>query len=130
MANSFIKLCKPLHHDKAVIKPVNPKGSSLESQLNGKDPDAGKIQFSHSVTSNSLSPHGLQCSRLPCPSPALGTYSNSCLSSQRCHPTISSSVIPFSCLSSFPASGSFPMSQFFGSGGLELQLQLQHQSVQ
>ena len=68
--------------------------------------------------SNSLQPHGLWHTRLPCPSPTPGAYSNSCPLSQWCHPTISSSVIPFSsCLQSFPASGSFPMSQFFTSDG-------------
>ena len=66
--------------------------------------------------SNSSWPHRLQHARLPCPSPIPGTCSNSCPSSQRCHPTISSSVVPFSCLQSFPASGSFPVSQFFVSG--------------
>ena len=72
----------------------------------------------HSVVSDSLWPHGLQHYRLPCPSPTPGAGSNSCPLSQWCHPTISSSVIPFSsCLQSFPASGSFPMSQFFASGG-------------
>ena len=76
------------------------------------------IQFSHSVVSNSLRLHGLQHNRLPCPSPTPGAYSNSCPLSRGCHPTISSSVIPFSyCLQSFPASGSFLMSQFFTSGG-------------
>ena len=75
-------------------------------------------QFSHSVMSNSLQPHGLQHIRLPCQSPTLGAYSNSCPSSRWCHPTISSSVIPFSsCPQSFPASGSFPTSQIFASGG-------------
>ena len=65
-----------------------------------------------------LWPHGLQHARLPCPSPTPRAYSNSCPLSQRCHPTISSSVIPFSShLQSFPASGSFPMSQFFSSSG-------------
>ena len=68
--------------------------------------------------SDSLWPHGLQNARLPCPSPTPGIYSNSCPLSQWCHPTTSSSVIPFSsCIQSFPASGSFPMSQFFTSGG-------------
>ena len=68
--------------------------------------------------SDSLPPHGLQQARLPCPSPTLGVYSNSCPLSQWYHPTISSSVIPFSsCLQSFPASGSFPVSQFFTSVG-------------
>ena len=76
------------------------------------------VQFCHSVMSHSLQPHGLQHTRLPCPSPAPGACSNSGLSSHWCHPTISSSVIPFSsCLKSFPASGSFQMSQFFASGG-------------
>ena len=74
-------------------------------------------QFSHSVMSNSLQPHGLQHARLLCPSPTPRHYSNSCPLSWWCHPTISSSVIPFSCLHSFSASGSFPMSQFFASGG-------------
>ena len=70
------------------------------------------------VTSNSLWPHGLQHTRLPCPSPTPGACSNSCPLSQWCHPTISSSVLPFSsCLQSFPASGSFPVSRFFRSGG-------------
>ena len=74
-------------------------------------------QFSRSVTSDTLWPHGLQHARLPCPSPTPGACSDSCLSSRWCHPTISSSVITFSCLQSFPASGSFPMSQFFATGG-------------
>ena len=66
------------------------------------------IQLSHSVESNSLWPHGLQHARLPCPSPTLGAYSNSCPSSQWCHPTIASSVVPFSShLQSFPESGLF-----------------------
>ena len=76
------------------------------------------VQLSHSVLPDSLWPHGLQQARLPCPSPIPGVYSNSCLLSHWCHPTILSSVVPFSsCLQSFPASGSFPMSQFFTSCG-------------
>ena len=76
------------------------------------------VQFSRSVVSDSLWPHGLQHASLPCPSPTPGAYSNSCPSSWWCHPTISSSVIPFSFhLQYFPASGSFPMNQFFPSGG-------------
>ena len=67
--------------------------------------------------SYSLRPHGLQHTRLPCPSPTPGAYLNSCALSRWCHPTTSSSVVPFSRLQSFPASGSFPMSQFFTSGG-------------
>ena len=75
-------------------------------------------QFSCSVMSDSLWPHGLQHTRLPCPSPTPRVYSNSCPLSWRCHPAISSSVIPFSShLQSFPASGSFPISQFFTSHG-------------
>ena len=71
-------------------------------------------QYSCSVVSDSLPPHGLQHARPSCPSPTPGVYSDSCLLSRWCHPTISSSVIPFSsCLQSFPASGSFPMSEFF-----------------
>ena len=76
------------------------------------------VQFSRSVMSDSLWLHGLWHTRLPCPSPTLGACSNSCPLSRWCHPTISCSVVPFSsCLQSFPASGSFPMSQFFSSGG-------------
>ena len=76
------------------------------------------VQFSHSVVSDSLQPHGLQHARLPCPSPTPRACSNSGPSSPWCHPTISSSVIPFSShLQSFPASGSFQMSQLFSSGG-------------
>ena len=76
------------------------------------------VQFSHSVMSNSLWPGGLQHTRPPCPSPTPGVYPNSCPLSWWYHPTISSSVIPFSShLQSFPASGSFQMSQLFGSGG-------------
>ena len=76
------------------------------------------VQFSCSVMSNSLWLHGLQHARPPCPSPIPRACSNSCPSSQWCHPTISSSVIPFSsCLQSFPASGSFPMSQLLAWGG-------------
>ena len=76
------------------------------------------VQFSRSVMSNSWWPHELQHARPPCPSPTPRVYSNSCPWSRWCHPTISSSVVPFSsCLQSFPASGSFPMSQLFASGG-------------
>ena len=69
-------------------------------------------KFSGSVISDSLPPHGLQHARLPCPSPTPGACKNSCPSSWWCHPTVSSSVVPFSsCLQSFPASGSFPMNE-------------------
>ena len=73
------------------------------------------VQFSRSVVSNSLQPHGLHHARLPCPSPT--PFSNSCPTSQWCHLTISSSVILFSHLQSFPASGSFQMRQLFASDG-------------
>ena len=76
------------------------------------------VQLSCTVVSVSLRPHGPQHARPHCPSPTPGACSNSCPSSWWCHPTISSPVIPFSsCLQSFPTSGSFPMSQFFASGG-------------
>ena len=76
------------------------------------------VQFSHSVMSNSLQPHELQHARPPCPSPTPGVYSNSCPSSQWCHPAISSFVVPFSsCPQSLPVSESFPMSQPFAWGG-------------
>ena len=76
------------------------------------------VQFSHSVMSHSLWPHGPLHTRHPCPSPPPGACSNSCSLSRCCYPTISSSVIPFSsCLQSFPSSGPFPMSQLFTWGG-------------
>ena len=75
------------------------------------------VQFSRSVVSNSLRPRGLQHARPSCPSPTPRVHSNSCPSRWWCHPTISSSVVPFSYLQSFLASGSFPMSQLFASGG-------------
>ena len=79
-------------------------------------PSYETVQFSRSVMSDSLWPHGLQHARLPCPSLTPRVYSNSCPSLQWCHPTISSSVVPFSShLQRFPASESFPMSQFFAS---------------
>ena len=76
------------------------------------------IQFSHSVMSDSLRLHGLQHAKPPCPSPAPRVHPNSCPLSWWCHPTVSSSVVPFSsCPQSFPASGSLQMSQLFTSGG-------------
>ena len=76
------------------------------------------VQFSHSVVSNSLRPHELQHARPPCSSPAPGVHSDSCPSSQWCHPAISSSVVPFSsCPHSFPTSESFQVSQLFPWGG-------------
>ena len=87
----------------------NPTGQKI---LNGIS------QFSCSVVSDSLQPHGRQHTRLPCPSLTPRACSDSCPSNRWCHPTTLSSVVPFSsCLQSFPGSGSFPMRQFFTSGG-------------
>ena len=91
--------------------------------------EISSVQFSHSVVSDSLWPHGLWHARPPCLSPTPGVYSNSCPLSQWYHPTISSSLVPFSShLQSFP--GSFPVSQFFASGGQIVLFQLQHHSFQ
>ena len=88
---------------------------------NPNGPHFSSVQFSRSVVSDSLRPHELQHTRPPCPLPTPGAYPNSCPSSWWCHPTISSSVVPFSsCPQSFPASGSFQMSQLFASGGLSI----------
>ena len=90
-----------------------------------------KFQFTHSVLSDSRQPHGLQQMRLTYLSPTPGACSNLCPSSQWCHPTISSSVIPFSsCLQFFPASGSFAKSQFFAAGGQIIGASVQPQSFQ
>ena len=76
------------------------------------------VQFSRSVVSDSLWPRESQHARPPCPSPTPGVYPNSCPSSRWCHPAISSSVVPiYFCPQSLPASGTFPMSQLFASGG-------------
>ena len=81
------------------------------------------VQFSHSVVSDSLRPHELQHARPPCPPQTPGVHSNSCPSSQWCHPAISSSVVPFfSCPQFLPASGSFPMSQLFTWGGQSIRV--------
>ena len=86
------------------------------------------VQFS---SLQSLRPHELQHAKPPCPSPTPRVYPSPCPLSRWCHPTISSSVVPFSsCPQSFPASGSFPMSQLFTSGGQVLKFQLQHHSFQ
>ena len=82
-----------------------------------KNVSVSSVEFSRSVMSNSLQPHEPQHARPPCPSPTPGVHPNPCPLSQWCHPTISSSVVPFSCLQSFPASGSFQMSQLFTSVG-------------
>ena len=91
---------------------------SLLRKFYTSSPKFSSAQFSHSVMSDFVRPYGLQHTRLPCPSPTPRPCSHSCPLVQWCHPTISSSVIPFSsCFQSFPASESFPMSQFFPSGG-------------
>ena len=110
------------------IEPGSPtlQADALLSEPPGKPrmdiillPISNYLQFSSvALSCPTLWPHGLQNARSPCPSPTPGVYLNSCPLSQWCLPTISSFVIPFSsCLQSFPASGSFPMSQFFASGG-------------
>ena len=121
-----------LHMDLSSLSPLvqsYPRASRISSRISPlRQSERGmasmvhavshSVQFSRSVMSDSLRPHGLQHARLPSPSPAPGVYSNSCPLSRRCHPTISSSKVLFSsCLQSFPASGSFQMSQFFVSGG-------------
>ena len=88
------------------------------SPITVRNMNISSVPFSRSVVSDSLQPHELQHTRPPCPSPTPGVHPNSCPSSQWHHPTISSSVVPFSsCLQSFPISGSFQMSQLFTSGG-------------
>ena len=88
------------------------------SKRQERSQSVSSVQCSRSVVSDSLRPHGLQHARPPCPSPTPGVYSNSCPLSRWCHPTSSSSVVPFSsCLQPFPASGSSQMSQLFESGG-------------
>ena len=92
------------------------QGDSLPAKPPGKPIKWSSVQFSHSVVSDSLQPHESQHARPPCPLPTPGVYPNPCPSSRWCHPTISTSVVPFSsCPQSFPASGSFPMSQLFTS---------------
>ena len=89
------------------------------------------VQFNCSVVSDCLQPHGPQHARPPCPSPTPGVYSNSCPLSRWCHPTISSSVALFSsCLQSFPASGSFQISQFFASGGQSIGVSASAMNIQ
>ena len=94
-----------------------------DDKFNGYKLICIQYQFSHSVVSDSLWPHESQHARPPCPSPTPGVYSNSCASSQWWHPTRSSFVFPFSSsLQSSPGSGSFPMSQFFSSGGQSMEV--------
>ena len=104
------------HFDTVIIKMANILFNVFDNQFSSN-------QFSHSVVSDSLQPHGLQQTRLPCPSPTPGVYSNSCPLTRWCHPTILTSVMPFSFrLQSFPTSGAFQMSQFFSSGGQSIRV--------
>ena len=97
--------------------PLETPGCSC-SVLQPSSVQFSSVQFTRSVVSDSLRPHESQHARPPCPSPTPGVHSDSHPLSQWCHPAISSSVVPFSsCPQSLPASGSFPMSQFFASGG-------------
>ena len=105
----YFNLCTPLRN--GVFPAI-----SISQDVNSS------VQFSCSVMSDSLQPHGLLHTRPLCPSPSPGVCSNSGPLSRWCHPTISSSVVPLSfCLQSFPASGSSPMSQFFTSGGQSIE---------
>ena len=112
--NLYLSLWHASQHSKSFLK------RSLSS-----------VQFSLSVVPDSLWPPGLEDARLPCPSPTPGVYSNSCPSSQWCHPTISSSVVPFSsCLQSFQHQGLFQWVSSSHQVTKGLELQLQHQSFQ
>ena len=130
LASILLKLFQKIAEDGTILNlfsgdSINLTGKSgkdiLKRKRNCRDSlviQFSSVQFSHSVMSKSLWHYGLQNSRLPCPSPMTEAYSNSCPSSQWCHPTISSPIVPFSShLQSFPASGSFLVSQFFTSGG-------------
>ena len=124
MPSNHLILCHPLLLLPSIFPSI--RVFSNESALHIRWPKCwsfsfniiSSVQFSHSVMSDSLWPHESQHARPPCPSPTPRVYSNSCPSSQWYHPAISSSVVPFSsCSQSFPASGSFPMSQLFTRGG-------------
>ena len=113
----FPKYCK-LYNNIKIYKIKARWPRYLSEQLESLTHICPSVQFSHSVLSNSLWPHELQHTRPPCPSPTPRVHQNPCPLSRWCHPTISSSVVPFSsCPQSFPASGSFQMSQLFASGG-------------
>ena len=106
----------PQDWKRSVFIPILKKGNAKECS-NYRTMALISVQFSRSVTSDSLRSHKPQHARPPCPSPTPGVYSNSCALSWWCNPTISSSVVPFSsCLQSFPESGSSQMSQLFASG--------------
>ena len=148
-ATGMLRFCMGAWHTENIQSTSNPLNSGFQSvdfefvelfhaagmfrlwSYEGQYLQFSSVQFSCSVVSNSLWPHELQHARPPCPSPTARVYPNPCPLSQWCHPTISPSVIPFSsCPQSFPASGSFQMSQLFMSGGQSIVVQLQHQSFQ
>ena len=105
-------------HDYEALKSAPDRVKSIQREETVWAETKAVRQFSRSVMSDSLRPHGLQHIKPPCPSPTPGAYSNSRPLNLWCHPTISTSVLPFSShLQSFPASGSFQKSQFFASGG-------------
>ena len=109
--------CRMLLLDTANLSMALPLHKFIANLLTWSELSVSSVQFTRSVMSNSLRPHESQHARSPCPPPTPGVHSDSCPSSQWCHPAISSSVVPFySCPQSLPASGSFPMSQFFASG--------------
>ena len=115
MAGAHLPLCQNNAIKKFTLGNIFPRHFAFFANLSFL---LFSVQFSRSVVSNSLQPHGLEHARPPCPSPTPGVYSNSCPSSRWCHLTTSSSIVPFSsCLQSFPASGSFQMTQLFSSDG-------------
>ena len=117
MAESEEELKSLLMKVKEESEKVGLKRNIQKTKIMASGP-ISSLQFSRSVLSDSLWPHELQHARPPCPSPTAGVYPNPCPLSQWCHPIISSPVVPFSsCPQSFPASGSFQMSQLFASGG-------------
>ena len=117
MADSCQCMAKPLQYCKVISFPLI-KLNDKKKKKNLTCHEFSSVQFSCSVMSDSLRPHGPQHARLPCPSPTPGVHPNPCTLCGWCHPTISSSLVPFSsCPQSFPASGSFQMSQLFTSGG-------------
>ena len=111
MSTILLVDCMPVQNHFVVKK----KKKNLKKQ--GNEIKRNSVQFSRSVVSDSLRPHESQHARPPCPTPTHRAHTDSCPLSQWCHPTILSSVIPFSCPQSFPPSGSFPMSQLFTSRG-------------
>ena len=127
-----LRTCQSSKRQIQTVQTVTNQGlEGMWKQRKGSQEIISSVQFSHSVVSDTLRPHGSQYARPPCPSQTPGVYTNSCHSSRLFHPAISSSVVPFSsCPQSLPASQSFPMSQLFAWGAKVLEFQLQHQSFQ